>query len=74
MSGNIGVVRASAPAFGVSGLLAAFQAWRARRRDIARITHALEAMSNRELAELGISRSDIPAVARGECYSNFRVN
>ena len=37
----------------------------AQRRRIARYTRELEAYSNRELAELGLDRSDIPAVARG---------
>ena len=37
----------------------------AQRRRIARYTRELQAYSNRELAELGLDRSDIPAVARG---------
>ena len=37
----------------------------AQRRRVARYTRELEAYSNRELAELGLDRSDIPAVARG---------
>jgi uncharacterized protein YjiS (DUF1127 family) len=37
----------------------------AQRRRVARYTRELEAYSNRELAELGLHRSDIPAVARG---------
>jgi len=48
-----------------------FQTWNARRREVARITRELESMSNRELAELGLCRSDIPAVARGEQWSAY---
>ncbi len=38
---------------------------RARRQRIARFTRELQAYTNRELSELGLDRSDIPAVARG---------
>ena len=64
MSGYTNIVRASAPVFDLSGMIAAFHAWRARRQAIARITRELECYSNGELAELGLSRGDIPAVAR----------
>jgi uncharacterized protein YjiS (DUF1127 family) len=64
MSGYTSIVRGSAPVFDLSGLIAAFHAWRARRQDIARITRELECYSNGELAELGLSRGDIPAIAR----------
>ena len=37
----------------------------AQRQRIARYMRELEAYSNRELAELGLDRCDIPAVARG---------
>jgi uncharacterized protein YjiS (DUF1127 family) len=37
-----------------------FKDWRSYRRTIAE----LSALSNRELSDLGISRSDIPFVAR----------
>ncbi len=37
-----------------------FKDWRAYRRTISE----LSALSNRELSDLGISRSDIPFVAR----------
>lgn len=58
------------------GLLAAFRnkigelrlGWqqaKAQRREVARITHELSGYTDRELAELGLSRSDIPEVARG---------
>ena len=38
---------------------------RVRRQRIARFTRELQAYTNRELNELGLDRSDIPAVARG---------
>jgi len=37
-----------------------FKGWRAYRRTVSE----LSALSNRELSDLGISRSDIPFVAR----------
>ena len=37
----------------------------AERRRIAQHTRELESYTDRELAELGLDRSDIPAVARG---------
>lgn len=59
-----------------SSLLAAFRVklsefrveWQqaaSRRREIARIAHELSSCSDRQLADLGFSRSDIPEVARG---------
>jgi len=74
MSASVGVVRSSAPAFSLSGLMAAVSAWQARRHEIARISRELESMSNRELRELGICRSDIRDVARGECASAYPAN
>ena len=58
------------------GLLAAFriklgelrlewQQAKAQRREVARITHELSDYTDRELADLSLSRSDIPDVARG---------
>jgi uncharacterized protein YjiS (DUF1127 family) len=58
------------------GLLAAFRIklgelrlqWEqamSQRQEIARITHELSICSDRQLADLGFSRSDIPDVARG---------
>ena len=58
------------------GLLAAFriklgelrlewQQAKSQRREVARITHELSGYTDRELAGLGLSRSDIPDVARG---------
>ena len=64
MSGYTSIVRGSAPVFDLSGMIATFHAWRARRQDIARITRELEGYSDGELAELGLGRGDIPAVAR----------
>ena len=54
-----------------TGVKVWFRAWNARRREIARITRELESMSNRELSELGLCRSDIAAVARGDYYSEY---
>lgn len=39
--------------------------WLARRREIARIEFELGTYSDRHLADLGLTRGDIPAVARG---------
>lgn len=38
---------------------------RARRQRVARFTRELQACTNRELSDLGLDRSDIPAVAHG---------
>lgn len=46
-------------------LRARFAAWNQRRRTIARVTRELETYSERQLHDLGLSRSDIPDVARG---------
>ena len=59
-----------------TGLLTAFriklaelrlewQQAKAQRQEIARVTHELSLCSDRQLADLGFSRSDIPDVARG---------
>ena len=59
-----------------TGLLTAFRSklaelrleWqqaKAQRQEIARVTHELSLCSDRQLADLGFSRSDIPDVARG---------
>lgn len=42
-----------------------FAAWNERRRTIARITRELNTYTERQLADLGLSRGDIPDVARG---------
>lgn len=42
-----------------------FSAWNQRRRTIARVTRELNTYTERQLADLGLSRSDIPDVARG---------
>jgi uncharacterized protein YjiS (DUF1127 family) len=39
--------------------------WLARRREIARIEFELNTYSDRHLADLGLTRGDIPMVARG---------
>jgi uncharacterized protein YjiS (DUF1127 family) len=66
MSAHIATVRGSASVLDLTGLMNAFRVWRARRQEIARITRELETFNDRELADLGLSWSDIPAVARGE--------
>ena len=59
-----------------AGLLAAFriklgelrlewQQAKAQRQEIARVEHELSLCSDRQLADLGFSRCDIPDVARG---------
>ena len=40
-------------------------AWNERRKTIARVTRELNTYSARQLADLGLSRGDIPDVARG---------
>jgi uncharacterized protein YjiS (DUF1127 family) len=42
-----------------------FRAWRAQRQQVARVTAELNCYTERELADLGLSRADIPSVARG---------
>ena len=42
-----------------------WQQARSRRLEIARVTHELSGYSDRQLADLGFSRADIPEVARG---------
>ena len=46
-----------------------WQRARAQQRDVDRITLELQGYSDRQLADLGMSRADIPDVARG----TFRV-
>ncbi len=59
-----------------AGLLAAFRTkldelrlqWQQatlQRQEIARVEHELSICSDRQLADLGVRRSDIPDVARG---------
>ena len=48
------------------GLFARIDAWRAKRRQAARIAFELNCYSERELADLGLTREDIVSVARGE--------
>ncbi len=40
--------------------------WTARRNEVARVRVELESYTDRQLVDLGISRSDIPAIAAGE--------
>ncbi len=58
-----------APA-GLTGLAHRFRLWRARRAEIGRITAELSAYTERQLADLGISRSDIPTIAASQ-YRRF---
>ncbi len=48
-----------------ASIAARFRAWRARREQINRISFELSCYTDRELADLGLSRGDIPEVARG---------
>ena len=48
------------------GVLQRFESWRSRRRQIARTMFELGCYSERELADLGLTRDDIAGVARGE--------
>ena len=43
-------------------------AWLARRREAARITRELGTYSDHGLADLGLSRSDIPSIAHGRMW------
>ncbi len=49
----------------VSRFVAAVAAWFARHHRIDRITRTLNQRSDRQLADMGLTRDDIPAVARG---------
>lgn len=46
-------------------IAAGWTAFRAARRETSRITRELDACTDRELADLGLFRHDIPAIARG---------
>ncbi len=48
-----------------SGWLARFRAWRARRRVYTETIDALTQFDARDLRDLGISRYDFEAIARG---------
>ena len=50
---------------GWSNAGARVRAWLTTRREIADATWRLEALGERELADIGVTRADIPAVARG---------
>lgn len=53
---------------GVSGLFERVEAWRSRRRQSARIAFELSCYTERELADLGLTRDDIAQVARGDYH------
>jgi uncharacterized protein YjiS (DUF1127 family) len=44
---------------------ACLAAWMAARMEISAVTWRLESLGERELADIGVTRADIPAVARG---------
>ena len=45
--------------------IASFTAWRAKRRERARIAYELATYTDRELFDLGIQSADIPAIING---------
>lgn len=49
-----------------NALMARLNAWRSKRREIARIEFELGTYTERNLADLGLTSNDIPAVARGQ--------
>jgi uncharacterized protein YjiS (DUF1127 family) len=51
---------------GMRGLFARVAKWREQRRSYQQLLFELEGLSDRDLADIGISRFDIPAIARGE--------
>jgi uncharacterized protein YjiS (DUF1127 family) len=53
-----------------TGLFAGFSAALQRRRVFNQTMSELRALSNRELADLGIVRSMIPSIARDAAYGN----
>jgi uncharacterized protein YjiS (DUF1127 family) len=53
-----------------AGLLAWLEAARAERRELRRIRRELAAYDDRDLDDLGIRRSDIPALARSAAGSS----
>jgi uncharacterized protein YjiS (DUF1127 family) len=56
---------ASALLDSVRMLVQRWQRARAQDREVFRITQELAGRSDRQLADLGFSRADIPAIARG---------
>ena len=50
----------------IRGFADRYRAWSARRRQVNRVTAELNSYTERQLADLGLCKSDIPAVARGE--------
>ena len=48
-----------------NGLAERYRTWAARRQQVARTTLELQSYTDRQLADLGLTRSDIPQVARG---------
>ena len=60
------VAEENSSAAGMRGLVARFAKWREERRNYQQVLFELEQLSDRDLADIGINRSDIRAVARGE--------
>lgn len=66
---SISGVRADTPILDrISAVVARFNDWRSYRRTVAE----LSTLSDRELQDIGISRADIRAIARGEITSFAR--
>ncbi|MDA8248661.1 MAG: DUF1127 domain-containing protein [Rhodospirillales bacterium] len=61
MNSAAGLIAADRPV----SLKTRFLAWRERRRERARIARELATYTDRELLDLGISRTDIPAIING---------
>lgn len=53
---------------GIRGWLAAFRAWHARRTAMAE----LGMLNDRELADIGLTRSDLPRVFNDDCNADLR--
>ena len=51
--------------FSARGLTERYRRWADRRAQIARVSRELHSYTERQLADLGLCRSDIPDVARG---------
>ena len=62
---NLPAISLIHPQGAVRGLAARFHAWRAQRRAYAEAMHDLAQADCRELRDLGISRYDFDAIARG---------
>ncbi len=61
-----GLAQDTGSVHGIRGLIAKVAKWREQRRTYNNVMFELEHMTDRDLADIGISRYDIPAIARGE--------